>query len=150
MSSDRISILAFGINTAAMDESTIIYDEVSVATKEAIEMMECLCYETPRQHTVRENAEKSSMSDYSSKSKKRLICTLVSQYIITITILIATCVCLVFAFIEIFKLKSEIASIQQMLPPVNYSASQVKNNTQQLNSSIQTINSQLNSQVRKF
>ena len=125
MRSDRVSTLAFVLIIVAMDESTKIYDEVSVATKEAIEMKECPCYETPRQHTVRENAGKSSMKDYSSKSKKKLICTLVSQYII-IAILIATCVCLVFAFIEISKLKSEIASIQQMLPPVNYSASQVR------------------------
>ena len=124
MSSDKVSTLAFVLimsNIVAMAESTIIYDEVSVTTKEDI-MKECPCYETPRQHTVWKNAGKSSMNDYSSKSKKRLICTLVSQYI-TIAILIATCVSLVFS---IFKLKSEIASIQQMLPPVNYSASQVR------------------------
>ena len=114
MRSDRVSTLAFVLIIVAMDESTKIYDEVSVATKKAIEMKECPCYETPRQHTVR---EKSSMKDHSSNHKKSLICTLVSQYII-IAILIATCVCLVFAFIEIFTLKSEIASVQQMLPPV--------------------------------
>ena len=92
------------------------YDNVFEVKKEVFSTEESPCYETV-ENVVKKNEERPSVNDHSSSIRKRLMCTLV--IIITICILISMCVCLVFAFMEIFRLKSEIIHIQQMIPPGN-------------------------------
>ncbi len=86
-------------------DSTGVYDEVA---KEVFDMKESPCYDT----VVKINEGRSSVFDYLNNSRKRLICALVT--IITVAILISTCVCFIFAFIEISKLKSEIVHFKQI------------------------------------
>ena len=97
------------------------YEDVVVVKKEVFAMEESPCYETVK-NVVKKNEGRSSVNDHSSNIKKRLMCTLV--IIITICILISMCGCLIFAFMEIFRLKSEIIAthIQQMISPANATA----------------------------
>ena len=95
------------------------YDDVIVVKKEVFAMQESPCYETV-ENVVKKNKGRSSVNDHSSNIRKRLMCTLV--IIITICILISMCVCLVFAFMEISRLKSEMIHIQQMISPGNETA----------------------------
>ena len=95
------------------------YENVVVVKKETFAMKESPCYETV-ENVVKKNKGRSSVNDHSSNIRKRLMCTLV--IIITICILISMCGCLVFAFMEISRLKSEIIHIQQMISPTNETA----------------------------
>ena len=92
------------------------YDDVFGVKKEVFAMKENSCYETV-ENVVKKNEERSSVNDHSINIRKRLMCTLV--IILTICILISMCVCLVFAFMEISRLKSEMIRIQQMISPAN-------------------------------
>ena len=89
--------------------STVIANNGSIGYPEEVFHKENPCYET----VVKKNEARSSVFDHSNNHRrKRLICALVT--IITVAILISTCVCFMSAFIEISKLKSEIAHIKQI------------------------------------
>ena len=131
--------------------------------KEVFAMKENSCYETV-ENVAKKNKGRSSVNDHSSNIRKRLMCTLV--IIITICILISMCGCLVFAFMEIFRLKSEMIRIQQMISPANETEfkekiknivnnsslelGQIKNKTQQLNSSINMLYHLLNQEGQQL
>ena len=93
--------------------------DIKEVKKEVFDMKESPCYETVKS-VVKRDKGRSSVNDHSSNIRKRLMCTLV--IIITICILISMCGCLVFAFMEISRLKSEMMSIQQMILSANETA----------------------------
>ena len=112
-------LLCMMSNRVVSNDRSGAYEDVFGAKKEVFAMKESPCYETV-ENVVKKNEERSSVNDHSSNIRKRLMCTLV--IIITICILISMCGCLVFAFVEISRLKSEIIHIQQMMPPANETA----------------------------
>ena len=122
-----------------MNISDDTYAEVDEVTNEAFNLEGNICYGNPNETVTNRKNERSSRSFNSvsvaveknkrspENDKKKLICTLLTVIVITV-LLILTCGCFVYAFIEIDKLNSEIASLQEM--------SSMENETQQLNTLI--------------
>ena len=108
-------------NTVATNNSSEgHYDDIILITNsEVYEMKESPCYETIK--CAPRNTERPSTTD----SKKSLVCTLVT--IMIIIAFISTCACLVFALIEIFRLRSEMVNIQQLLSSTYSSVDEVRN-----------------------
>ena len=106
-------------NSVVSKDRSGAYEDVVVVKKEVFAMEESPCYETV-ENVVKKNEGRSSVNDHLSSIRKRLMCTLV--IIITICILISMCGCLMFALVEISRLKSEMISIQQMISPANETA----------------------------
>ena len=106
-------------NTVVNNDRSGAYEDVIVVKKEVFAMQESPCYETVKS-VVKRDKGRSSVNDHSNNIRKRLMCGLV--IIITICILISMCGCLVFSFMEISRLKSEMIHIQQMISPANETA----------------------------
>ena len=103
-------------NRVVSNDISGTYEDVFEVKNEVFAMKESSCYESV-ENVVKKNEGRSSVNDHSSNIRKRLMYTLV----IIITI-ISMCGCLMFAFVEIFRLKSEIIHIQQMIPSTNETA----------------------------
>ena len=122
------------------------YAEVDEVSNEAFNLEGNICYGNPNETVVVRRSSRSSNSESVAveknkkspendhSSKKKLLCTLLTVIVITVLIIL-TCACFIYAFIEIDKLNSEIASLQE--------TSSMENETQHLNTLVNMFYSEL-------